>query len=251
MPRFKLQRIAVVCSTITLAAVLAGSAHARGPEREIGREQELEAKRHFGVAEAALKDKDYDRAIKEYLASFDLVPLPALLFDVGKAYQLKNDSRSALEYYRRYLDLEPDGPASAQARAEIRVLEQAINAESQPRPTPTAVSEPSDRTRESPQSAPAERASRSPTWLAWALGAGGVALAAAGTVVVLSVSHSVDACSPRCSPDRVDTLKRRYYVGYALVGTGAVVTVSGVALWAFASPSAEGARGGVAVAGHF
>jgi tetratricopeptide (TPR) repeat protein len=76
---------------------------------------------------------EYERAIVEYLAAYELVPHPELFFNLGQVYRLSGQPQRAIEYYERYLAVEPDGRAADQARAFVEQLE----ASRTPHPAPT------------------------------------------------------------------------------------------------------------------
>jgi len=75
----------------------------------------------------------YDQAIAEFEAAFALVPLPELVFNIARAQQKKNEIDKALETYRRYLELDPEGRVADEARRQVAVL---TLAQSQAKPVP-------------------------------------------------------------------------------------------------------------------
>jgi tetratricopeptide (TPR) repeat protein len=76
---------------------------------------------------ALFRQHRYDEAIAAFKASYELLPLPLLLFDSAQAYRLKGDCQSALELYRRYLRAAPD--AFNRATVEVRMgdMERCVN----------------------------------------------------------------------------------------------------------------------------
>ena len=86
---------------------------------------------HFKQAEAYMKASAYDKAVEEYQAAYAAVKKPGFLFNIGLAYEAGGDKQKAVEHYRKYLDLDPKGRASAEARARATVLERAIAADAQ------------------------------------------------------------------------------------------------------------------------
>ena len=91
------------------------------------------ARAHYRAGDAAQKAGRYDDAVAEYRAAYELLPLPGLLFNIGQAYRLKGDKVHALEAYRKYLDVEPDGRASPEAREHIAALDAAVAAQAKER----------------------------------------------------------------------------------------------------------------------
>ena len=93
-------------------------------------EKTRRAKVHYQQGKAYYDAKAYDLAIEEYLAAYQLMPLPELHFNVAQAYRLMGDEKKALEYYRLYLEAAPTGRAAPEAREHVeeltaRVIEEA------------------------------------------------------------------------------------------------------------------------------
>ena len=53
------------------------------------------------------RQKQYDGAIKEFQAAYALEPLPRYLFNIGQAYRRLGYAQEAVDYYLRFLQLEP------------------------------------------------------------------------------------------------------------------------------------------------
>jgi len=87
-----------------------------------------QAMTHYQQAEANMKAAAYEAAATEYLAAFDAVPKPALLFNAGLAYEKADMKKQALEQYQRYLALAPQGRSSTEARARVESLKPDVEA---------------------------------------------------------------------------------------------------------------------------
>lgn len=85
--------------------------------------------KHFDQAEAFFLAGAYDKAAAEYLAAYELVPKPGLLFNVGLCRENLGDATGAIEAYRRYLAADPHGNKSVEARARVAALEKKLAAE--------------------------------------------------------------------------------------------------------------------------
>ena len=94
----------------------------------------MQARAHFRAGTALYEAGNYDRAIDEYREAYKLLPLPDLLFNLGQAYRLKGDLKTAADHYRRYLADKPTGPVSDEAREHLAEIETA----SRPAPSPPA-----------------------------------------------------------------------------------------------------------------
>jgi tetratricopeptide (TPR) repeat protein len=105
---------AVVVVVIAAAAMIA---HADPDPAAVER-----AKVHFKQAKAYQDARDYARAADEYKAAYELDPRPEMLFNVGQAFRLAGAKREALDYFKRYLDEQPDGPGSDEARRHVARL---------------------------------------------------------------------------------------------------------------------------------
>lgn len=82
-----------------------------------------QARVHFERGSAFHAAGDYARAATEYRAAYALYPSPELLFNLGQVARLGGDRKAAVEYYRRYLNAEPEGRASEEARKHIEDLD--------------------------------------------------------------------------------------------------------------------------------
>src|SRR5437870_3536691 len=98
--RTGVRRIGVLAALLVACVVVfvfgSAPAHAAG-------EKEKEAAEHFKAGKKAFDALDYDKAVAEYLAAYELSPRPVLLYNVGCAYQLKGEKRKAVVYFQRYL----------------------------------------------------------------------------------------------------------------------------------------------------
>jgi len=93
---------------VVAAALLAGSlappvsraqpAPASVSEPELSRAKDL-----YKSAEAAMKDGQFDDAMRDYGAAYELSKDPALLFKIGRANEQAGRCEVALTYYARYL----------------------------------------------------------------------------------------------------------------------------------------------------
>jgi tetratricopeptide (TPR) repeat protein len=92
-------------------------------------ESRKQAKIHFALGKMFTEAGNYQQAIVEYLAAYELAPLPALLFNLGEVYRLSGDRRKALDHYQRYLVADPEGAGSATAREQVELLKLQIRRE--------------------------------------------------------------------------------------------------------------------------
>jgi tetratricopeptide (TPR) repeat protein len=71
----------------------------------------------------------FDEAIGFYNQAYALLPHPLLLFNLGQAYRLKGDRVVALDYYRKYVAIEPNGRASKEAVEWTAQIERSMQEE--------------------------------------------------------------------------------------------------------------------------
>src|SRR5262245_159678 len=80
---------------------------------------------HYKQGKAFLDSGQYDKAIGEFEAAYALDKVASHLFNIARAYHLKNDLDKALEFYQKYLDAEPASPRAAEVRGLIATATQA------------------------------------------------------------------------------------------------------------------------------
>lgn len=87
------------------------------------------AEGHFNKGEEFRTFGNFEEAIREYLAGYELTGAPEFLFNVGQAYREKGDKRMAVAYYKKYLGLDSKGDGMLFAKSHIEVLEKEIRDE--------------------------------------------------------------------------------------------------------------------------
>jgi tetratricopeptide (TPR) repeat protein len=104
-------------------------APARAQTRKPTDRELAEARQHFEKAEAAKARGEFRTAAVEYLAAYEKFQEPEFFFNVGEVYRLGGDKRQSLEYYRKYLELDPRGRGAVAARAAVDELSRELAAE--------------------------------------------------------------------------------------------------------------------------
>lgn len=66
--------------------------------------------------------RDYDGAVGKYKAAYCLIPEPALIYNIGTAYQEASRGAEAASYFRLYLKTAPQGDLASDAKAAIKAL---------------------------------------------------------------------------------------------------------------------------------
>jgi len=75
--------------------------------REAHAEPRDEARRHFNDGLELIAAGDYEAGIDEFLRAYELVPHPAVLYNIARAYADAGDYENAIVYFERYLETEP------------------------------------------------------------------------------------------------------------------------------------------------
>jgi tetratricopeptide (TPR) repeat protein len=87
------------------------------------------ASRHVEQGNRYKDAGEYQRAAREYELAYELVPHAILFFNLGQVYRLAGKRARAIDYYDRYLEADPTGQASEQARRFRGELERELKAE--------------------------------------------------------------------------------------------------------------------------
>jgi tetratricopeptide (TPR) repeat protein len=129
----------LLCVLLAFAAPLAARAQAPPDAQPPPTTDVLaQAREHFERGKAQQREGRYDLAIGSYLASYQLYPLPEMLYNVALAYRLKGDREHALDYYERYLAAEPNGRGAGEARRDSEVLRRELAGRPVATPPPPA-----------------------------------------------------------------------------------------------------------------
>jgi len=108
------------------------------------------ARQHFELGRRYFQVDEYRKAIDEFKSAHIEEADPAFLYNIAECHRRLGESKEALVYYKRFLNLTPPG-APTRANAERRIAElQAGSAPATPSPEASAPSSPS-----SPALAPA------------------------------------------------------------------------------------------------
>jgi tetratricopeptide (TPR) repeat protein len=182
--------------TVCLALVSVTTAHAEPDEARSAAER---AREEYELGRDAFDHQRYDEAVAHYLEAYRLAPRPALLFNIALAYERANEPARALEHYRLYVRLEPDGDGAVEARARIEALERTLKESEKPAPEQTQSRSRSAITAASPRVRRAAPRRASPSFLKSPLLWSGVGL-------VFGVTGAYFGWQTRKDQDRLDGL---------------------------------------------
>jgi tetratricopeptide (TPR) repeat protein len=118
---------------LTLALLLGGLASGIGAPSAHAQSKPdyAAARKHYMNAQQAEKAGDYDTAVSEYAAAYDITKDAKILYSVAKAYEGGGNKDAAVVYYRRYVNEAKDAKDRDEVKKHITELEGA------PTPPPT------------------------------------------------------------------------------------------------------------------
>ena len=105
-----------------LLAVIAGVGWATVAVAQPSDEVQAKAGEMVNKAIQLQSKHDIDGAVALYKQAFCLIPEPALVYNIGTAYQEGNKPAEALSYFRMYLKVAPSGDLITDAKAAIKTL---------------------------------------------------------------------------------------------------------------------------------
>jgi tetratricopeptide (TPR) repeat protein len=94
-----------------------------GPDAQ-GPEARYEARIQAG--KSAYSKGDYEGAIEEFKAAFDLKATPGALFNIARSYEKMGRYEEAIDFLRQYLDLDKNASDRADVEENIRRLQKSI-----------------------------------------------------------------------------------------------------------------------------
>jgi tetratricopeptide (TPR) repeat protein len=226
-----------------LCAALAISTDGRAEPPAATAPAEVEAARaKFEAGADAYREERYQEAIDSFRAADAIAPRAALSFNIARAYDKLGDVPHALEYYRQYLERDPNGVTAAETRARIAELEAAVKPAEPAPPEPLA---PAPKPAAAQPNPPAQPIALAPTPAParddrWKLGPYGVwpwvVLSAGGAALVTSFGFELarrsaeddaESASHASFQDRYDTMERRKVTARVFAGAGSALLVAG------------------------
>jgi tetratricopeptide (TPR) repeat protein len=110
-------RAALASLAVVMAVALPAAARAETPEAQV--------ERLAAEAVNAYRGADYNRAVELLNKAYDIRQVPALLYNLAKAYDKLADLDHAADAYRRYVaSLDPDPKLKAKAEARLQVIDE-------------------------------------------------------------------------------------------------------------------------------
>jgi len=225
-----------------------------------------EARAHFKQGKAYQEAGAFLRAVDEFKAAYELDRKPEMLFNIAQAYRLAGDKPHAIEFFRSYLDAEPNGKGTEEARTLIAELQRQVDeeaAKAQPTAPPPAHDQPQ------PAVAPQQHVDVVVVRTSPAIRIAGLATAGVGAIAIgFGVKFGLDARSDSnfissFTGTWTDAERQRYLDGQAAnrdmkiaYGIGGGLIAVGAALYWYGSrmqavPVVGPQTVGIAAAGRF
>jgi hypothetical protein len=85
-------------------------------------DDETKAKEHYFKGKQLVEEEAYDKAIIELETSYELNPVPNVLYNLALCYDQLQKYADAVRYYHRYLDEEKNPPEDIRTLVEERIL---------------------------------------------------------------------------------------------------------------------------------
>jgi tetratricopeptide (TPR) repeat protein len=106
-------------------------------------EQRERAKPFYIDARRQHENEEYLAAADNYLAAYREYPKPAFIYNAAQVYRLGGELEKALEHYKKYLGLEPDGEGARYASEFVAAIEKKLAEPPEPRdPAPADPADP-------------------------------------------------------------------------------------------------------------
>ena len=246
--------IARLVAAIALSAVVALVA----APAQANPDARAQAAAHVRQGQAFFQRSDFDRALAEYQAAFDLSAEPSLIFNIALCHDRASRPEPALAAFLHYLELAPTGSVAEEARADVarltpivekivadRAAEQARQREQAAERAEAARRAEADRQR--------EEAGARRVRLSWYVMAAGAAVAAGGGVVNLLAGRThdrlesdVDRDGPPYAADQHAMMVQRD-VAIGLYAAGAITAATGLYLALTAHRRGDGPQLSVAL----
>ncbi|MDQ3336357.1 MAG: hypothetical protein M4D80_14405 [Myxococcota bacterium] len=216
-----------------LAIVIALTASAAADNNNVDK-----GRGHFKQGKEFQNSGAFERAAEEYKLAYAADPRPEMLFNIAQAYRLAKLKEQALDYFKQYLDKQPNGAGADEARKHVVTLTKEIDEThaAKQAPPPTVLPPPTELApvpREEPRD---EHAGRTLRIVGLSTAAVGVVAIGFGVKLGLDARSAADDISGHTGPwtekdeDRFDAgeranrnMKIAYAIGGALVVGGGVM----------------------------
>jgi hypothetical protein len=109
----------LACALAIALAIVVGAGAPRTARAAGDEAAQQKAKARIKKARQYYEQQKFDQAIAEYTAAYKLVAAPDILFNIGQIFEVKGDPRRALQFYLKYVEVEPEGRLAGDARTRV------------------------------------------------------------------------------------------------------------------------------------
>ncbi|MET0596212.1 MAG: tetratricopeptide repeat protein [Polyangiaceae bacterium] len=215
------------------------------------------ARRHFESGAAYLQQSDYENALREFQAAYNLSKRPPLLLNIANVYERMGKLQDAVDALTKYLEEDAKTPERATHETRIANLKKRI--EAMPKPAPVASTAPVTSAAPPPVATaapppppppvappPASAPNRTPAFIAFGVGgAAAIGAVVTGLVAKGKYDDAEKECKPNCPDKTIDSIKSMALVSDVLSGVAIVGVGVGAVLLLTAGGSKETATSGV------
>ncbi|HEY2745109.1 MAG TPA: hypothetical protein VGL86_10820 [Polyangia bacterium] len=225
-----------------------------------GPEDRAAAREHYAKGTKAFDLGRYDEAIAEYVAAYELIDDPALLYNLAQAHRLAGHPRDALRFFRVYLSKVPNADNRADVESKIAELQKTVELEQKSQhelppdsalkpatTTPPPVAAPAVLTAPAPTAAIDRRPARKLEIAGLATAGGGLALlGVAAAMTALSYQSAHDIANTPYDKGVIDGKVSTFHTYQDLEGVffaaGGAALAAGVVTYAIGRHRAHSAR---------
>jgi tetratricopeptide (TPR) repeat protein len=213
------------------------------------------ARKHFESGTEYLARSDYDNALREFKAAYELSKRPELLLNIATVYERMGRTQDAVDALTLLLSENPNHPQHATIQQRIDNLKKrlseapdagAVSQDAAPSEAPAPIQTAPPPPAPAPKPAPESGPNRVPAFIV--LGIGGAAAIGAVTFGVMAKTKFDDAkadCKPNCDNNTVDKIERFALVSDILSGVAVLGVGIGTVLLLTAGSSEEKPTGAV------
>lgn len=220
------------------------------------------ARAHFESGAAYLEQADYESALREFQAAYDLSKRAEILINVATVRERMGKLDEAVHALEQYLAEDPRGEHAETVKIRVENLKKRIASEPPPpapppaaapaSPPPAPPSQAAAKPEQPPAPAQAAHVSRMPAYILFSAGgAFAIGSVVTGLLAVHEHSNAETTCSPNCSDSQLSTGRALAVTSTVLTGAAVVAaSVGAVLFFGSAGETSAGAspRVGVAVA---
>ena len=166
------------------------------------------AKQHYETGMAHYQLEEWDQAITEWETGFRTKPAPQFLYNIAQAYRLSKRPEKALNFYQKYLHMDPNARNKAEVEEHMANLTRAIDEQKKASSSPPLQPLPA----EGPPAAPERAVTTKPP--------------ARSNPAPLSITGAPPEPAPPETPESKPVYKKGWFWG--AVAGAAVVVAAGV-----------------------